>query len=153
MSDVKAYTQSYPGVDGITLLASDAKDQFTLIQTALTLGDGKASITYGTNWADVSSQTRLRKILGGNMVVLNMNVACSGAPGSPIITLPAGYRPAAVVDGVPAVWYDSSAGYYYPALATILTSGAISMVVMNGAGTITPATGDAANLHVIFGTN
>lgn len=125
---------------------------FTNIEAVMAVADGKASITYGTNWADNALQTSLRKTLG-TLVLLHLSITASGAPGGTIITLPAGYRPGTTLDGVTCSLYDASAGAHFHAVATLLTNGAVSIVGFNGASAITIATSDIITLSVAFFTS
>ena len=123
---------------------------FDNVESVISVTSG--TITYGTNWADISSQSRLKKTLG-SVVILNLSVAASGSVSNVVATLPSGYRPAASISGVMG-WYSSTdAGTYAPVFVTIGTNGTVTVSPFIGDLTVlSPASGDQFYLHTSFFT-
>jgi len=60
------------------------------------LTNDTGAIVWGTNWSD-TGRTRLMRQAANGMVSLNLSATATGAPGSPILTLPVGDRPYSIV--------------------------------------------------------
>lgn len=107
-----------PGNDG-QLAAVLAADRAAVAAAVAALSDGKAGITWGTNWSDNLGGTRLLKMANG-LVVLVGNANLSSGAATTILTLPVGFRPSGLVAGS-AVNVNSSTA----AVFEISTTGAV----------------------------
>lgn len=112
---------------------------FTGLEAVIALTSGAASISYGTNWANVGSTVILQKTNG---IVVLQGVFMSDLPSSAtILTLPAGYRPSVNIYGLacPTI-YDTTRTYTYTqdsvwsfGALNISTAGVISIpLLLNG---------------------
>jgi hypothetical protein len=107
--------------------------------------NGASSISYGTNWFYGSGQ--LKRI--GDLCVCNITVGAAGAVSSPQFTLPASFRPSNSIEAV-GIYYDFSAGAYFPAYVSITTAGVVSVTGYNGSSAISYASGDIASVTTTF---
>jgi len=108
--------------------------------------DGTASITYGTNWGNLSSLTSLKKDQNG-LVSLTLRAVASGSVGTLVATLPSGYRPPTSLLALSAI---SLTTYTGPGGLTIDTSGNVRVVVYTSLTSDTLASGATVAANVSF---
>lgn len=108
--------------------------------------DGTSSITYGTNWGNLSSLTSLKKDQNG-LVSLTLRAVASGSVGTLVATLPSGYRPPTSLLSLSAI---SLATYTGPGGLTIDTSGNVRVVLYTSLTSETLASGATVAANVSF---